>query len=692
MSARGLAASALPRPEWLIAAMAVALFAAALPWALSGWPTDGDLPSAIAEVQALAAALRRGELVAWYDGPNLGYPLVVTYQPLPLLTAAAIVAVVGDDAAPVIVMSLAALAWAVTPAAWWLGARWLGLTRGAAIAAGLLAPMVLDPDGFGLGLRTLAGSGLVSQVWAGALLPLAWGGLVRTARDGTGVRSAAAALAALILCHPVLSAWCLFAVTVHVSVERTPHRARALWAVTAAALLTAWWWIPMVALLDAQGGLLAPRPVAGHHDWRGVLAALARGELTDAGRTPWVGALALAGLVVGRAAPGRGAGRALIVTVGFTVAALAGGLRWLPGGVIEPVRLVAGVHACAIVSAAVAVASGAAAIARWSARHHSRGDTIAAVGVGALAVSLIAGRAWTTQRGLHPGHAGALGTLAAELAHREGRIMTLPELRTRTVPYLATLPALARRPPLLSMSRGFHDSPSTAYVIDFEPSSAGLALYGVVAIVARGVPPELPSGLSVAWRDDTHALVVGETPPTRFHLVRTTPPLRADRSQAVAVINDIAPRLFARGVMPVVCRRCDLGSIDGADPGAAQAALMAAAAASTERPRPLIARRAAAAAIDLGLDVPDTAGPPWLLLVSAAYHPWWRARVDGRPAPVVRAGPAMLGLPLASGRHEVELRFAPPLPFGVLALASLAGGLLALVVLRRRTGARPRPI
>ncbi len=77
----------------------------------------------------------------------------------------------------------------------------------------------------------------------------------------------------------------------------------------------------------------------------------------------------------------------------------------------------------------------------------------------------------------------------------------------------------------------------------------------------------------------------------------------------------------------------------------------------------------------LVLDVDDPAGG--LLVLSEIYHPYWRATVDGRPAPVERVDVALRGVPLPAGPHRVELAFDDPyLTYG--AWGSLAGSLLLI--------------
>jgi hypothetical protein len=61
------------------------------------------------------------------------------------------------------------------------------------------------------------------------------------------------------------------------------------------------------------------------------------------------------------------------------------------------------------------------------------------------------------------------------------------------------------------------------------------------------------------------------------------------------------------------------------------------------------------------------------LVFSETFATGWRAAVDGRPAPVLRADYALVGVPLPPGEHEVVLRYRP--------WPVLAGGAISLVTL-----------
>jgi hypothetical protein len=72
-------------------------------------------------------------------------------------------------------------------------------------------------------------------------------------------------------------------------------------------------------------------------------------------------------------------------------------------------------------------------------------------------------------------------------------------------------------------------------------------------------------------------------------------------------------------------------------------------------PRP--ARAAAVSPNRLEVDVDAPA--PGLLVVNEVFDPYWRAAVDGRAAPVLRANYLLRGVPVPAGRHRVALVYRP---------------------------------
>ena len=92
--------------------------------------------------------------------------------------------------------------------------------------------------------------------------------------------------------------------------------------------------------------------------------------------------------------------------------------------------------------------------------------------------------------------------------------------------------------------------------------------------------------------------------------------------------------------------------------------------------RPLGYARPAPDHIQLTL---DDAQEPTHLVVSEAFHPWWRANVDGEAIGVKRAFETFLSVPLAPGARNVALRFEPPAAL-IAADAITLGGWMAVIL------------
>lgn len=85
-----------------------------------------------------------------------------------------------------------------------------------------------------------------------------------------------------------------------------------------------------------------------------------------------------------------------------------------------------------------------------------------------------------------------------------------------------------------------------------------------------------------------------------------------------------------------------------------------------------------------------TSDCPGLLVLSELYYPGWEARVDGRPATLLRANVAFSAVWLPPGEHEVEWRFVPRIFQLGLAVSTMTLALLAILSWRRIRGARRR--
>jgi hypothetical protein len=71
------------------------------------------------------------------------------------------------------------------------------------------------------------------------------------------------------------------------------------------------------------------------------------------------------------------------------------------------------------------------------------------------------------------------------------------------------------------------------------------------------------------------------------------------------------------------------------------------------------------------------------VVLADTHDPGWRVRVDGRPAPLVRANVAQRAVLVPAGRHVVEMSYRPPLVLAavVVSIVSFLAALVALVLL-----------
>jgi hypothetical protein len=86
------------------------------------------------------------------------------------------------------------------------------------------------------------------------------------------------------------------------------------------------------------------------------------------------------------------------------------------------------------------------------------------------------------------------------------------------------------------------------------------------------------------------------------------------------------------------------------------------------------------------LDV--SASAPAFVVLADAYDPGWRATVDGRPTPVIRANVAFRAVAVGAGRHVVEMAYRPRALLRGLTLSGISLLLFLGVVFGRARGAR----
>jgi hypothetical protein len=80
-----------------------------------------------------------------------------------------------------------------------------------------------------------------------------------------------------------------------------------------------------------------------------------------------------------------------------------------------------------------------------------------------------------------------------------------------------------------------------------------------------------------------------------------------------------------------------------------------------------------------------------VLVVNDSFHPGWSVEVDGQPGQLLRANYAVRGVPLAQGRHSVELRYRTPglIAGAWLSCSTLIASLGVGLILGRRKKSGP---
>jgi uncharacterized membrane protein YfhO len=67
------------------------------------------------------------------------------------------------------------------------------------------------------------------------------------------------------------------------------------------------------------------------------------------------------------------------------------------------------------------------------------------------------------------------------------------------------------------------------------------------------------------------------------------------------------------------------------------------------------------------------------VVLSEVYYPGWEARIDGEPAPLLKADYILRAIPVPAGDHTIELRFRPAaLSWGLMISALSLAGLAAI--------------
>jgi hypothetical protein len=702
------------RAALLLALAAAAFVAAAVPDYLASGsaPFGDDNSSHYAEILVIADHLKAGETDFWFDQTNLGYPLFLAYQPLPSLVMGALTALCGDFISPLTLFKFSILViWACMPVAWYLGGRWLGMSRTAAIGLGLSIFIVNDFRSFGLGLSSALATGLYTQSWGALLLPLTLGSIHRLLYTRTGGYGIAALLLALtFLCHAFLGMYASLAAALLVLAQMhgVVRRARMLLGVYGLALLLlAFWLIPFLANLDYQGGLPWKHESENGYPPLELLRYALTGALFDHGRAPWLTALVVVGLVLSWRMRAQTLDRWLLALFALTVALLLGRTTW---GVVytwipfhaelEVIRYLGGLHFCGLALASLGASrllpylpplldrlSGPG----WLSASRSLRAIAAIALVGFLAASYANGRRFL--RTFDTSQTGFAGALAKLKQNPDTRFLVHKRLGNADHFHLNLLPALASRPQLESYSRGYHDTLSLYHVEYFDFSPAAFQLYNVAAaLVGDGESELLPGSFRETWAGGGLRVFERPEPPGYFAFVRMPLAVVGDLRRIRPLLRWTSTALYERGAVARLTRqvpaRGDRVSVGEngrfthtASDGTVRRDI------SFAELLPLLVERYTAPASHSQVveesDAPneyravvEAAGGDEQLLLKASYHPGWEAWVDGTQTEIDHGAPNLMAIAVPPGRHEIRFRYRNPTYQKILFAGSLGGVLV----------------
>jgi hypothetical protein len=94
------------------------------------------------------------------------------------------------------------------------------------------------------------------------------------------------------------------------------------------------------------------------------------------------------------------------------------------------------------------------------------------------------------------------------------------------------------------------------------------------------------------------------------------------------------------------------------------------------------------------VELEATLGAPGYVVLLDSHAPGWRARVDGRDVPVLRANLAFRAVAVSAGTHRIDYVYRPGwmlAGLGVSAAAVLAGAAAGTMAWRRARGSAPAP-
>jgi hypothetical protein len=625
-------------------------------------------------VRWAADRIREGHLPfdGWYPYLSLGASRFHHYQSLPHILTGAISIPLGD----------ATFRWslylllATWPIAVYLGGRLVGLGRWPAAAAALFAPLISSAPGLGYewGSYVWRGSGTWAQLWGMWALPFAWGLSWRAISTGRRLWLASLVVGLTICVHLLtgyLALCCLVVFIVVKPPEVLRRLGRAAIVGIGALAVAAWMLVPLI--IDA-GWTVNDEFSRGtfYYDSFGarrILGWAIRGQLFDADRLlPVITILVAVGLVFGAVQARRAEPPRVVIGLGvvslvlfFGRPTLGAALDLLPGGSdLFFRRFISGVHLAGLYLAGIGATFCVTRVLSFARRWRWSIRPVAVV-AGVVAVALLApavvervaferqGATWIDQQVEAQATDGVGFAALVQRAQSLGGGRIYAGLRRAGVASyrIGSVPGFAALLNLQADGVGFTRptwslmSPSE-YRFRIDDPAHG-PLFGVRYVIE----PEgqaIPGGRRVA---QVGRHVLWEIADARYaQLVDTIAPVAADRTnlgeQMASILSSGLP---GRGFLPTV----RFGGRAAAPPTLGPKDLPASS--------PGTVAGVEASPAEGSFDATVSADRDAVVVFAASYDPRWQAWIDGEPVPTQMIAPALVGVPVPVGDHDVSIRY-----------------------------------
>jgi hypothetical protein len=697
-------------PLAIVAVAALAQVYVGLPLFAGGLPVSSDIAIHFAEIAQIARSIEQGDFSLWNPMFNFGFVSGYYYQLLPQLAVALPYLLFGKLLPLLFLYKVSLVApMVLLPLTTYRALRVAGVPALSSAVTAACAAFIYSTSTWGHGFDSMFTTGIWTQHWAMVFLPLA---LAYGAQWLVHERHLARALGYALLvglCHPFI-AIALGLVLPHVSWWRGHGgwlRGLGRGAVLAvlALAVSAFFWLPILVHYDAFGGFPA-RHLAEHGmSATEQLDLMVSGDMIDRGRLPILAlgfALAvllsmvppwMAAVLRMPEAAQRPVMRVMRVCVGaaalFSMLMIVGHDAGKVGDDLAPMmRLIAPMQLALAVAAGLAFAMLGgwfwASFGRDAALPYGRWLRIAvpAAGVTALLTLLLVGAQHAHQHRVVTSddypvmHTEDLPAIAGFLADAPpGRYMAAGAWDTGTAPWLYHLAVYSGRPGMIAWGgAALQSSPAFRYLNKRIPGGIDTAMANVRYLIVSGPADKVKrEDATEIFRAGDHAVL--EVPATGyFRPVRILDAIPArPRQERFARFEE-----WMGGAGPTTGEYLMIGDrtrpevlaiIDGADAPLPVARVL------WEEEAP--ARYAAEVEVEGEL--------PVTFAISVSYHPGWRMTIDGKPAPVLRLSPEILGASVPPGEHHVALALhRPRWPWLLLLLSA------AIIALTARLPRRPR--